>query len=346
MELGSNYELNIQSLKESEDNFLSFLSDFNTLFFDSGRSAIRALNGTLKKGIVLMPDYICRSVTDSFDSSFEIRFYKVKSDFSIDLPDLLNKLDENITVLYIMNYFGMIQRTEVLQELLEQKKKYGFTIVEDSTHSILSEANTIGDYCVCSLRKWLPIADGGVLYSRRELPFGSEKRWEKKKPSAVWDAMILKRWFIEQKVDSNALYRKIFAEEEDRLDGQTEVYEISELSKIMLRYYSVKDISERRRRNYRQIKKYFDSREETEICPVFMTDNFVPLSFPIYVKKRDELRKYLMEHRIYCAVHWPLEDPSLSNRSEHILSLPVDQRYGKEHMDYLCRVLDGFTGEE
>lgn len=76
----------------------------------------------------------------------------------------------------------------------------------------------------------------------------------------------------------------------------------------------------------------------------------MPLVFTVYVEKRDKLRRYLMEHRIYCAVHWPLEGTGLygnreaENKSAHILSLPIDQRYGEAHMKYLCDVLDRFEG--
>lgn len=42
--------------------------------------------------------------------------------------------------------------------------RYGFSIVEDTTHSVFSVRRTIGDLCVCSLRKWFALPGGGALY--------------------------------------------------------------------------------------------------------------------------------------------------------------------------------------
>lgn len=350
MELGSNYELDVQALKDAKDPVFYYLNDFDTLYFDSGRSAIRALIPLLEKGSVLLPNYICKSVTDMFRNHFEIQFYKLNADFSINLSDLLKKINEKVKVIYVMNYFGTLQNPDILEHISDQKKKYGFTIIEDTTHSIFTNLNTIGDYCICSLRKWFPIADGGVLYTRHKLPDHLPFELEKKKTSAAWDAMILKHWFLEKGINCNALYRQLFEEAEEKLDKQQNIFLMSDLSKTLLQYFSVKEISERRKKNYQWMARYYSNHSGCGIVPVFQTEDFVPLTFPVYAKKRDELRKHLMEHKIYCAVHWPLEgtglckDMDAENKSSHILSLPIDQRYEEDHMEYLCHILDKFEG--
>ncbi|MGN0141598.1 MAG: aminotransferase class I/II-fold pyridoxal phosphate-dependent enzyme [Roseburia sp.] len=350
MELGSNYELDIEALKETEDDIFSYLNCFDTRYLDSGRSAIRALKPLLEKGTILLPNYICESVTAALGDSFEIQFYRLNADFSIDLQDLLKRINEKVKAVYIMNYFGMVQEQECLHQILELKKKYNFVIVEDTTHSIFSDSNAVGDYCICSLRKWFPIADGGVLYTKHELPEHLGEALEKKKPSRVFDAMILKHWFLQNVIDSNHLYRKLFGEEEKKLDEQRDIYSISDLSGNLLQYFSVGEMVEKRKKNYLWVSQYYRNHPKRGISPVFKNTDFVPLVFPIYVEKRDELRRYLMEHQIYCAVHWPLEgtglcgDVDAEHKSAHILSLPIDQRYGEAHMEYLCRILDEFEG--
>ncbi len=350
MELGSNYELNIQSLKETEDSVFCYLNRFDTRYMDSGRSAIRATLPLLEQGIVLLPDYICKSVTDMFCRDFEVQFYRVKPDFSIDLSDLAGKITGEVKTIYLMNYFGMLQSEEIQRELLWWKQKCGFTIIEDTTHSMFTSARTIGDYCICSLRKWFPIADGGVLYTNGRLPENLGCALPKKKASVVWDAMILKHWFLERNVDCNLLYRQLFEEEEERLEKQQDIFAMSDLSKLMLQYHPVKEIIKKRKRNYQQLAQYYESHADGEVYPAFRAQDFVPLTFPVYAKKRDELRSYLMEHRIYCAVHWPLEGTGLCAdldarvKSRHLLSLPIDQRYGEAHMEYLCSILDKFEG--
>ena len=85
MELGSNYELDIRHLEETSDTVPFYLSGFHAVYLDSGRSAGKYLLPVLPRGIVLMPDYICQSVVDIFRNDFEIQFYKIAFDFSIDM---------------------------------------------------------------------------------------------------------------------------------------------------------------------------------------------------------------------------------------------------------------------
>ena len=73
--------------------------------------------------------------------------------------------------------------------------------------------------------------------------------------------------------------------------------------------------------------------------------------YPIRIRNRDKLRKYLMYHRIYCAVHWPFDGCQMESRlmakrnAEELLSLPIDQRYGAKEIDYLCEVLSKYKVE-
>ena len=78
-------------------------------------------------------------------------------------------------------------------------------------------------------------------------------------------------------------------------------------------------------------------------------ENFIPLACPIYLDDRDKFRQYLAKHQVYCAVHWPLEGTGLENdenakeMSEQILSLPIDQRYGQEHIQYLASLISDYA---
>lgn len=73
-------------------------------------------------------------------------------------------------------------------------------------------------------------------------------------------------------------------------------------------------------------------------------------SLPIRVKNRDALRCRLMEHRIYCAVHWPFDGVQADKRplarklAAQMLSLSIDQRYDTAHIDYLMDTLDTYKG--
>ena len=89
---------------------------------------------------------------------------------------------------------------------------------------------------------------------------------------------------------------------------------------------------------------------------ILKEEQFVPFCYPLYRENRDEFREYLMEHQVYCAVHWPLENLGLEQNgtdlkwndtaiqmSHNIISLPIDQRYDKQHMQYLGSLIKDYV---
>ncbi|MCI9174003.1 MAG: DegT/DnrJ/EryC1/StrS aminotransferase family protein [Lachnospiraceae bacterium] len=346
MELGSNFELDISSLHHEENHIFHYLETYHAYYMDSGRSALAVLNQVLTSGIILLPSYICESVVKVYRENFSIIFYKIERDFTVDTEDLDSKLSEGVTAVYLMHYFGQLQDETFLNWLNKKRRQYEFVIIEDTTHSIFTKRRTIGDYCVCSLRKWFPVPDGGVLYSENERMDISLVDISAKSPSAVLEAMILKKLYIEGKADCNELYRKIFTEEEEKLDKQRGIYRISELSRSLLKYFSIDDLKGKRRKNYRMLR---NALQECEIELALKDGQIVPLACPIYLDDRDEFRQYLARHRVYCAVHWPLTGTGLEEHkdakemSEQILSLPIDQRYGADHIQYLAEIIRDYV---
>lgn len=351
MEIGSNFELNMSNLENTNDTIFNYLKSYQTVYTDSGRSALRIINQFLIKGVILLPSYLCSSITSVYQEKFKIHFYKVNKDFTIDLDDFKEKLNEQVSAVYIIHYFGRLQEKNFLNLLYENKQKYGFSIIEDTTHSIFTKNMTIGDFCICSLRKWFPIPDGGVLYSKKPFSNLNTKSIPIKAPSEVLEAMILKKWHIRGKINCNDLYRKIFIEQEKKLDNQNQMFHISEISKGLLECYSISQMIKTRKANYHVLDNFLKS---NGINPVLKDTDFVPLALPIYIKNRDKFRRYLSDNHVYCAVHWPLKNTGLENCTEavtinnNIISLPIDQRYDKKHMGYLQELIKKYidkTGE-
>ncbi len=347
MELGSEFELSFADLERVEDSIFEYLKDFNSIYMNSGRSAARLLNTMLQGKKILLPSYICDSVIDVYKSSMEIVYYNIDKRLGIDLEDLLSKLSDDIDIVYLMHYFGKVQEESVLSNIIEKQEEYHFVIIEDTTHSVFSNPNTIGDYCICSLRKWFPISDGAVLYSKNGLDKVECKGVCRKVSYPKVDAMILKHSQIHRRVSCNSTYREIFVEEEERVEQEQDNYFLSEISEILLRCFSVNELISRRKDNCEYLVKNLPDKWKT----VFdMGSESVPLALPIYCSERDELREYLINNNIFCAVHWPIHEVSLIKRkdmkemSESMLSLPIDQRYDKKNMEYLIKVLKGYKG--
>ena len=338
MELGSDFELDVSKLNYCNDHIFSYLEPYHTLYMDSGRSAAKLLNTMIPEGVILLPSYICDSVISVYRERFAIRFYKVHKNFMIDWGDMESKLDNQVTAVYLMHYFGQLQSEEFLKKLDKKKQEYGFLIIEDTTHSIFTKSKTLGDYCICSLRKWFPVMDGGVLYAEQSLDEISLAGIQKKRPSAKLEAMILKKLYLEGQLECNAVYRKIFGEVEEKLNMQKNVYQMSDISKAMLCCFSISEIKRKRMENYENIAEFIS---KNDLESALNGKGFVPLVYPIYIEDRDRFRKVMEQNRIYCALHWPIKGTELEKNYDaeiiyrNLISLPIDQRYDKEHMAYM-----------
>ena len=351
MELGSDYNLSLSALKLTEHNLFQYLDEFeNSIYFDSGRSALRYITRYIpENGIALLPEYICESVTDCFDRK-RICFYRLEQDFTIDMESIKAQVTPDVKVIFLMHYFGMIQPADKLDALKRAAKERGIAIIEDTTHSMFSKKRTIGDYVISSIRKWMPIPKGGVLYmadnvlgveiEKSEIPISTENERAA--------AMILKDLFLKHFLDCNLEYRKMFMECESALNKQKEIYRLSNFSRFIISCTDIGEIILRRKRNYQFLEEQLVNCDVLPVCRLNSDD--CPFVFPVRVQQRDKFRKYLMNHRIYCAVHWPFDGMMKKERvfaaenAYSLISLPVDQRYNEDEMRYMVKVISEYRG--
>lgn len=360
MEIGSEYNIDFDALHGTSNTIFDYLKQYDCVFTSSGRGAIRLLqenavtdiakkrnrigaNAISTKLKVLLPEYICNSVIDCFAHNYPITYYALNPDLSINMDDLLSKIDNQVLYIYVIDYFGSIQN-QSYADVKQISDKFGCVIIEDTTHSIFSRKKTIGDYCICSLRKLLPIPDGGVLYSPNKHEFNTNL--PKFMANRKIAAMVLKNLYLSGTLESKDAYRKIFVDEEQRLDTLHNVLLISDISAFILSNIDINEVISRRKRNYHllQDKIGIDSFMQVK-------DTDCPFSFVVQMENRDIFRQYLIKHDIYCAVHWPIENQELLHiqhartLSQHLISLPIDQRYGEKEMCYLAATVNNYTGK-
>ncbi|MBU9723458.1 MULTISPECIES: DegT/DnrJ/EryC1/StrS family aminotransferase [Bacillaceae] len=345
MEIGSEFHLRLESLKEADFSIYHLLKDYNALYLDSGRSALRLILNNINRGEVLVPEYICDSVINCF-TGFEIKCYRLKPDLEIDMEDLCNKISPSTKIVFLMHYFGALQREEVCLQLQELRNQKGFMIIEDTTHSIFSSPITVGDYCICSLRKWFAIPDGGVLYSTHSLQRWKNLNLNRNRSIEKAYGMILKTLYLDGELKSNSIFRKIFESTENKLNCKKEVLKISSLSEYLLQCYDLSTMISKRKENYHQLLNGIWVSGFSPIQTLQKTD--CPFTLPIRLNNRDQFRKYLINHKIFCAVHWPLEKNILNKMkrakqlSLEIISFPIDQRYHTDEIDYLIKVINQY----
>lgn len=170
MELGSEYDLDVNALYPKEHSVDAYLTAFHRCFYSSGRAAIRAwARCFLGDGEILLPEYICDTVIRCFPLS-RIRFYHVHTDMTADAEDVIRCISSGTSAIFWVNYYGTLQPENARKSVRQAADAHGIRILEDMTQSFLTATGTIGDDFVASLRKWFPIPMGGVLYSRQAFP--------------------------------------------------------------------------------------------------------------------------------------------------------------------------------
>lgn len=350
MELGSEYDLDVNALYPKEHSVDAYLTAFHRCFYSSGRAAIRAwARCFLGDGEILLPEYICDTVIRCFPLS-RIRFYHVHTDMTADAEDVIRCISSGTSAIFWVNYYGTLQPENARKSVRQAADAHGIRILEDMTQSFLTATGTIGDDFVASLRKWFPIPMGGVLYSRQAFPqaiyeYPPSTQNEKIVPSILKHISLLGGGR-----NYNSEYRKMFVGLEERLDKTENITRMSELTTFMLSCFDLRKISEKRKANFSYLER--ELRERCGISPALVfSEGDCPFAYPLRAKAgRDAFRAYLINHHVYCAVHWPRDGiceaqrPMMVKNADTLISLPIDQRYGRKEMSELARIVSQYRG--
>ena len=182
--------------------------------------------------------------------------------------------------------------------------------------------------------------------SRGELfinkPYKEDKDLEDAKVKASYTKF---RYLFNHQGDKNemlAMYRKA----EDILDQQTEIFAISSMSAKVQANLDINEMVNKRRDNFKVLSQSL----RHQIQPLFTLENAytVPLYFPILVEDRDSLQKHLTQNAIYAPIVWPKSDlqlkvcDSAEYLYQHLLCIPIDQRYETDDMRRIVEVIHNF----
>lgn len=156
-------------LRAAPRYFLPALSSFAGLY-GSGRAALywacRGLSfppGTR----AWLPSFHCGvEVQAALDAGFDVGFYRINPDSTIDEDDLEHKLCTQPGVVVLIHYFGFPQPG--IQRIAQFCRRLECVLIEDCAHSLFSrhQGRALGEFApvsVFSLRKSLPVFDGGAL---------------------------------------------------------------------------------------------------------------------------------------------------------------------------------------
>lgn len=288
-----------------------------------------------------MPEYFCYDVIASLkEAGLELVFY---TDYPGNDDNANDNLNINFRVgdaILRVNYFGT--------RGYRSPEKLNIPVVEDHTHDLIGSwaINSHADWCIASLRKSLPVPEGGMLWSPvgLKLPKASEFSEENEKIAAIrWEAMKLKARYLAGEDVEKAAFRAGFVNTEEYFD-RAEVCALDAGSQAFLQSFDIRDWYNRKWENWkllRDIKK--------EGVSVLMPENRGCYPFSLIqvftsVYDRDNVRKALIEKQIYPAILWSLPhcpaDGELFKMSRGMLSIHCDARYTKEEILQMKSIIE------
>ncbi len=356
-EIGSNFWLNPHDLLP--DSQLGSPSQFNCngedfVWLSTGRSAIKyvlldieARTPKLKR-VAVLPSFTCDTVFEPFlKAGYEVYYYPVNKDLTTTsdaILDTIYKYDASIVLFH--RYFGFNTLDGEIDRMCETLRKSGKYSIEDCTQCLYRGfSRSQSDYTVGSIRKWTGTPDGGFAVCRKDhfsqKPNQTDITLEQAKVKASYYKY---RFLFEHEGDKGEMLA-MYREAEDILDNQTDVFAISEMSARVQANLDVNNLICKRKENY---KILFQSLQGP-IKPLFEFDeDAVPLYFPILVEDRTSLQKHLVNNAIYAPVVWPKDEQQptqcegAENAYQHLLCVPIDQRYNTDDMNRIVSVINKY----
>lgn len=330
------------------DNFNSgrnTINDFypNHLLFADGRQTIIWLVQKYKWKRLWMPEYFCWEITESIKkhSNVEICTY----------PDFPMANDRELIAgipfkkgdaLLRMNFFGM--------RAFRSNKGIPVPVIEDHSHDLIGNWARQSDavFCMASLRKSLPIAEGGILWSNTEnlkgnLNYISENQ---KLATVRWKAMKSKQEYLISESEEDKLlekkqcFREAFTSTEDNLD-ELEISSIDSTTESYLKKFNIIDWYKAKVDNWKILKEKCDSSNFSALVPE--SHECFPFSFAIVCKDkllREALRQLLIKNSVYPAVLWNVPkqcSQKIVDLSNKVLSIHCDGRYSTSDIEELIK---------
>lgn len=288
---------------------------------------------------ILFPSYLCPSILRPFkEKGVNFSFYKINDNLEIDIKDLESKINNNTKAVFFIHYFGFSPNDTTLDFLKRIKEERNITLLQDVVPGFFSDYKLIGNYIFNSFRKFFPI-DGSVIITEKKLELQCKKDY----PRYFFDKMrgqFYRYLFIRFNVPVSGAFLNIFNSlKHSYYEGDDVCF--NKFNRYILSKYDINEIVRKRRENYNYLLHHLNhiSLFKDEVT------SEVPIGFPIIIKNRDKIRKELIKKNIFCPIHWLLSSdidrtvyPESWNVSDNMLLIPIDERIGREQLDYFLEI--------
>lgn len=295
------------------------------ILLNTGRNALEYIlrsMGDVKH--IYLPYYTCEVVLEPIEKlHIPYTYYHINQQLEM-VDDIHPKEGEYIIA---NNYFGI--KDAYIQQLAN---RYGDHLIVDCAQAFFAKPIP-GIKAFYSPRKYVGVADGGVAY------VGNLQD----------DRVEVTEIERSNEHDSHLLKRKQFGAEAGFADYQANEKKMDNQpirlmpinTKWILNHIDYDKVIARRRENFLYLHEALGAKNQLHLPSL---DTIVcPMVYPFMMAAERNLRKELIENKVFVAKYWPNVEllggfELESNMANNVIPLPCDQRYGKEEMNNIIEM--------
>lgn len=292
----------------------------DALALNCGRNCLAYLIEVKKIKKIYVPFFLCSSIEKTCQKyGVEIQYYHINTEF---MPEIDFQLSQN-EYLYLVNYYGQIGN----HELVKWKERYSNLIVDNAQAYFQMPVENVDTLYTC--RKYFGVADGAYLYT-------DKKSVEKIERDYSYERVL----FLMGRYEKNA--SEFYSEyiENNRKFQDAPILKMSCLTHNLLRGIDYAEVARRRTDNFKVLNGLL---EKSNVLKLSVPQG--AFMYPLYIENGEEVRNRCKMKKLYIPTLWPdvfdKNDKAVleCDMAKNILPLPVDQRYGREDMEYIAEVI-------
>lgn len=309
--IGGYFELELRNNQEYHHNALRL---------NTGRNALEYILKASSYSKIYLPYFTCDVLMqpiEKLDVKFE--FYSIDEQFEPIFD--YSRIQDEECFLYT-NYFAL--KDSFVKKLSGKCKN----LIIDNAQSFYSKPiDNIDTFY--SPRKFFGISDGAYLFTNKRI----EENLKQDHSALRFEHLLMR---IDNSAEDGYQY---FSLNDDKLNNLP-VLQMSKLTKRILGSIDYDLIAKLRIENYLFLDKKLKVSNKLKLK---FNKNQVPMVYPFW--GNSDLRKKLLDNRIYCATYWPnvkqwVRPNALEYQlTEEVLYLPIDQRYDKEEMELIVNII-------
>lgn len=270
--------------------------------------------------------YTCDSVLQPINKlGLEYEFYPIDEQLHIASHIELNQ-DE---ALIYCNYYGLFD--DYIKQLAEVHGQH--LIVDNSQAFYSNPIPHIDTFNTC--RKFFGVADGAYLFTEKEMDITLSD-----------DHSTDRMKYLVDRIDKSAEEAFLDFHHNEELIDQGSIRRMSKITQRIMETIDYDMVAEQRVNNYRILD---GALKEMNTFPPKAIKNAVPMIYPYITKDAQGLRRWLIENKVYVAKYWPNveewsgKDSFETYLADHLLALPIDQRYEEEDMKYIINLIKEYA---